>query len=523
MNDLFLHHGRFHTLDRDGSVVDAVYIANDRIVALGEHGTVAAQVPGGCPDLDLGGRVALPGLIDAHAHIELASYGRDFWADVRGLGVAETVEALVEHRANRSGDAVLVGQATYGQELPGLRELDAAFPDTPVVIRVSMHLLQANSAALRSAGVARAFASPRGTRIERDADGTPTGWIEEGFDLFPIERIPVAELAPSLGRSALESFAQHGVTTVHELPASTAGVRSWTELAGTGDLPIRIVLNPILAPGHQPLLGSVSDYARLGLGRGIGDPMLRFGAIKIFLDGDEDAALTFEQLAGPPRDWGLVTQTFNDIVAALAECRANGIQAWVHAIGDAAQAMVLDAVEQVNRMHGMSDHRTRVEHLMNETFAGIGFDRVAELGVIPVPTAAFMHSEPAADDGSGMFPFRSMIEAGLRPPGNSDSAGTQPFATNPWFGIDCLMNRRNREGELLAPGEAIDLETALRMYTRYAAEATFEERDKGSIEAGKLGDLAVLEDDPFALPADCIGSVRTAYTIVGGRIAYARG
>jgi predicted amidohydrolase YtcJ len=113
-----------------------------------------------------------------------------------------------------------------------------------------------------------------------------------------------------------------------------------------------------------------------------------------------------------------------------------------------------------------------------------------------------------------------MIEAGLQPPGNSDSAGTQPFATSPWFGIACMMHRRNKHGLVLAPQERVDFRTALLTYTRFAAYATFDEGKRGVIRPGALGDLVVLPDDPFQLDAEAIESLEPDLVVVGGAVSH---
>jgi predicted amidohydrolase YtcJ len=146
-------------------------------------------------------------------------------------------------------------------------------------------------------------------------------------------------------------------------------------------------------------------------------------------------------------------------------------------------------------------------------------------GAIPVPTAAFMFGEPddwraSLADGARLYPYRTLIEEGLCPPGNSDSAGTQPFATNPWHGVATMVLRENRSGVALSPEEAVDVRTALRTYTEFGALAGFDERRAGSLEVGKVGDVAVFASDPLTADVRSLPDLEAELTIVGGRVVH---
>jgi hypothetical protein len=354
--------GRIRTLAAGDRVAEAMLIRHGRIAALGSRDDVAAATPRGVPVIDLEGRTALPGLIDAHTHLELSTLAERFWIVVRFLDVDGILARLREAVAAAAPGAWIVAQGTFGQALPTRGQLDAVAPANPVVVRESMHLQAANTLALQRAGIDRRFVPPVGIRVQRDASGDPTGVVEEGFDLFPVPRPARAELGPALATEAAHGWVRHGITTIHELPASTASVRAWQELQAGDALPCRLVLNPILEPGHQATVEAVDAFARLGLATGFGNDWLRLGALKLFLDGVNDAALYHRQLAGPACGWGLQCFLYNELVDILARCRDASVQVWMHAIGDAAQSLALDAVEEVNLACGAGDHRTRIEH-----------------------------------------------------------------------------------------------------------------------------------------------------------------
>jgi predicted amidohydrolase YtcJ len=517
--------GRVRTLDSADGVAEAVLIEHGRITAIGGSERVRERTPRGVPVIDLEGRTALPGLIDAHTHLELSALADHFWVPVRFLPVDEMLARIADAVARAEPGAWIIGQGTFGQALPTRTQLDAVAPMNPVVVRESMHLQSANTLALARAGVDRRFVAPVGIRVRRDASGDPTGVIEEGFDLFPVPWPEQEPLAGALATTAADGWVRHGITTIHELPASTRSMRAWQGLEAADALPCRMVVNPILEPGHQAIVEAIESFARLGFATGFGPDWLRLGAVKLFLDGVGDAALYHEQLRGPACGWGLQCFLYNELVDVLARCRDAGLQVWMHAIGDAAQSLALDAIEEVNLACGRSDHRTRIEHagLLVDDWREL--DRWQAAGAIPVPTAAFMHGE--RDDrtatlpvGARVYPYRTLIEHGLKPPGNSDTAGTQPFATNPWHGIASMVLRENGNGAKLSPEETVDVPTATRTYTEFGAHAGFDEGRTGSIEMGKLGDIAVFAQDPFALDVRALPELEAEMTIVGGRIVH---
>ncbi|MEA2275150.1 MAG: hypothetical protein QOC78_110 [Solirubrobacteraceae bacterium] len=521
--------GRIRTLDDRDSVVEAIAIDGGRIVALGSDADVTSALGADVPVVALRGRTVLPGLIDAHAHLELSALAEHWWLDVRGLAPGAATDRVAAAVAERGPGVWVVGQGTFGQRLPTKAELDRVAPDSPVVLRQSMHLLVANSAALRAAGIDGRYAAPRGTRVLRDAAGDPSGVVREGFDLFPVAQPPDDEHRAQLRDHTRARFVGRGVTTIHELPASARGVRAWQRLRADGELPCRITLNPIAIPGHQPLIDRLDDFLRLGLATGFGDAWLKLGAVKLFLDGgDLDTGFTRKALAASPRDWGILNFTYEELVAMLTACRLGGVQVWMHAIGDVAQEMALDAVEDVNVAFGAGDHRTRIEHIGNHMWDWSQPARMRAAGIVPVPNAVFIHQE--ADDlerelgpAARTYAYRTLIAEGLCTPGNSDAAGAMPVSANPWFGMSSMVVRRTANGVALSLDEAVDVRTAVATYTRHGAYAAFEEDEKGSLELGKLGDLAVYPEDPLAVDPVALPELEADLTVVGGIVVHDAG
>ncbi len=295
----------------------------------------------------------------------------------------------------------------------------------------------------------------------------------------------------------------------------------YRHLAAAGRLPLRLQAVATVQPGHQPT-ADLETFAVLGLSRALGDDWVRLSGIKVFLDGGRHGALRSSELDLPSQQWGLLTRTPTMLAHEVAAALSQDLQVSIHAIGDLAQRIALGSVEEAVRSVGVTDHRTRIEHFGNERYEPARFEHLAELGLIAVPNPTFLYAE--ADDPAKRIPpgvekyvLRSLRAAGLRPPGNSDTAGSQPFATSPWFGVSCMTRRLNRNGVPVSPAEALTVPEAVAAYTSDAAVAGGEEAAKGSIEAGKLADLAVLDRDPFSCPDGELASVTSVLTIVAGR------
>lgn len=522
--DLILAGGRVHTLDPADREAEAVAVSGERIAAVGPSRAVLELASERTKVVDLGGRSVVPGLIDAHTHLELSAYARHCWHDVRALGRAEIVEWVAQATAVEEGDGWLVLQGTFGQDLPSRQELDAVAPRRPVAVRWTMHRFVLNTAALRAAELDRRRPPPVGARLGRAASGELSGIVDEGWDLLGW-RPPTGEvLADALADTLATAYLAHGVTSVYEVLASSDALHQYRRLADTGRLPVRVQAVATLPPGHQPV-ADLDAFATIGMARSLGDSWVRLAGVKIFLDGGRHAALRSSGLDAPTQEWGLLTRTPTMLAHEIGAALQQGLQVWVHALGDLSQRIAVGAAEDAVAAVGASDHRTRIEHLGNERYPTTPLGRLTELGIIAVPNPTFIFAEP--DDPADRLPLgvekyalRSLRDAGQRPPGNSDTAGAQPFATSPWFGVSCMVGRRNRNGVEVSSGERIGRREAIRSYTTDAAYAGFEEREKGSIEVGKLADLAVLTADPFSCPEADLSSITSLLTLVGGRPAH---
>jgi predicted amidohydrolase YtcJ len=205
-----------------------------------------------------------------------------------------------------------------------------------------------------------------------------------------------------------------------------------------------------------------------------------------------------------------------------------GWQIWIHAIGDRAQDIALDAFEAALAKDPRPDARHRIEHFGNAVVAKGAeerFQRMERSKIIPVPEASFLWASTGARrprPGVTSYAIKTLIERGFHPPGNSDTLGTMTRAINPWFPISRAVLRTSRDGTEVDPQEAITVMEGIRMHTLWAAESGFEEDIKGSIEVGKLADLVVVSEDPLKVPPERILDLRCEMTVLDGKIAYRR-
>jgi predicted amidohydrolase YtcJ len=523
------------TMDPARPRASAVAVAGGRITALDE-------IPAGTDRVvDLHGATVLPGFHDAHNH--MTGFGMSLGElDLRSdaAGTLDELYAAIARRAATTAPGEWVIGSGYDQNKlgghPHRDALDRAAPGRRVWLRhTSGHLCVVNSQVLAELGVDAAATEIPGGRVAVDADGRPTGLLEEralllvGSLVYPY---PLAELADAIARASAE-YLKEGVTSSTEagigggwVAHSPAELAAYLLARDQGRLGVRVELMTAGEALH-PLGAHSGDDMPVGLDLGIrsgfGDDWLRLGATKIFADGSLVArtAAMNEPYAGSEQT-GYLQAEAADLQALIIAAHRSGWQVATHAIGDRAIDVVLDAYERARSEYPRRDPRHRIEH-----FAVVGPEqlaRAAALGVIAVPQGRF-----AAELGDGMlaavgpdrhawlYRLRSLLEAGMVLPGSSDRP---VVAGAPLLGIADMVNRRTSSGAPFNPAEAITAEQALRAWTWGSAYASRQEHVKGSVAPGLLADLVVLSEDPTAVSPDRIAGLEVLATIVGGELRY---
>ena len=513
--------------------VEAVAVVDGRILATGTNDQIRAYVGKGTRVIDLGGKFAMPGFIDDHAHFMDGSF-QLLEVDLKHTkSEAEFVRMIREKaRTLKPGRWLLGGdwdeEAWPGAKLPTRWMIDAVTPDNPVFIdRYDGHAVLANSLALKLAGVTKDTPEPTGGVIVRDAKtGEPTGVLKDAAEDLVGRVIPEptdAEMEEAL-KAGLAEARRVGVTSVNDMNLSDNFPRQIHLLRRAqieGRLTCRFYeITPI---------EEWKKLAAAGISHGMGSDFIQMGAVKGFADGSlgSRTAWFFEPYTDDATNRGLPTPLMQPPAKMLAEVRgadAAGIQIAVHAIGDRANAEMLNIYQQV----GGSDpaaHRFRIEHAQHLRPQDI--PRFGRMGII-----ASMQPYHAIDDGrwaekrigheraKTSYAWRSLLDSGA-----ALAFGTDwPVAPlNPLPGIYAAVTRATLDGKHPGgwfPEQRITLDEALRVYTQGSAFAEFAENQKGTIAPGKLADIIVLSDDLFSIPPEKIRDVHVLTTIVGGKMVY---
>jgi predicted amidohydrolase YtcJ len=370
--------------------------------------------------------------------------------------------------------------------------------------------------------VSSVTADPEGGLFDRDVHGEPTGVLRE--TALTLVRSHIPEPTEQDIMDALEAggheFLRNGVTSAVE-----AGIRDPRELHAFqrlrehGKLPIRSYLMMLIDE-------TLDDLIALGIQTGFGDEWLRIGPAKLFSDGSIGGrtAMMHKPYEGQPDNFGLWMMPPDVLKAKVRRAHDAGFQVGIHAIGDAAIDLVLDAYEEAQQANPRPDARHRIEHcsIVDDRILG----RIRDLGVVPIPGTSFLrHFRDAYVNNLGewrigqAYGMRSFERFGIVAAASSD-APVVPI--NPMAGIQTMMTRHDILGRPVNPAEAISLEDALRAYTVNGAYASFEEGIKGTLKPGMLGDITVFDADLAQVDPDDLSEVSVAYTIADGEVVYER-
>jgi predicted amidohydrolase YtcJ len=549
--DLILTNGKIITVDAAFTVAQALAIAGDRILAVGSDAAMARVSGPTTRVVDLKGKAVIPGITDGHAHMDREALRSVFPALGRVRSVRDIQDRIAElARAKRPGEWIVtmpIGDPPYYFDVPDIlaekrwptrQELDAAAPNNPVFIRSiwgywrgTFPLVScANTEALKRAGITRDTVSPVDTlKIEKDANGDPTGVFVER------EMAPVAELiwfrqpaafTPADRLRALPQSARayhaFGTTSVFEgHGAATELLRTYKRADREGTLTMRTALafSPNWqAAGGAPLGPFVEAWAGWLGEPGFGNDRLKMSGL--YVHAGREAADDVRARAAPYTGWagfnsnhGLPRDQAKEL---LVHCAANDIRAVM--IGSSN----LDLYDEVDREIPLKGRRWVISHI--STLSPRDIERIVRMGlVLTTHTNNYLykglHAQtqrlPPARHGE-IVPLRSLLDAGVKVSLATDNVPVSPFLPI-W---QAVARRSYQTKEQVAPGEALSRADALRCATANGAYLTFDEDKKGSLEAGKLADVAVLSADPLATEESSIAEIRSLMTMVGGRIVH---
>lgn len=530
--DIVLRNGPVYLGLKEGYAT-AVALWAGKVLATGSAAELEPLIGPGTKVIDLAGRMATPGLYEAHLHLlPLGLTMKEL--DIRPRFV-RTLDGLLDMIAAaaakaKPGEWILArGYDHFELDVkrhPHRTELDRAAPNNPVyIVRACGHLSVANSLALKLAGVDEKTPVPAGGAIEQ-VNGSLTGLMaENGRD--PIKKVipdPTdEELVAAIERAGLYCN-QFGITSVMD---AAVGMRShYREVAAyrtakrTGRLPVRT--NMCLLGGHN---GIVSQAYADGLVTGAGDAWLSVGPVKIFTDGSAGGrtAAMSEPYLGEPETNGIFCLDDAEMDGLTRDYHAMGYQLAVHAIGDAAIEQTLNAMEKALHDHPDPRRRHRIEHCGFNTKAQIA--RMVALGIEPVPQPIFHYDfgdlylavlEPERVHPA--YPMRDWIAAGLKPAASSDAPVCD---ANIWPNIYTMLTRKTARGTVIGPDQTLTIDEAICAYTEFGAYVNRCESHRGRLLPGMAADVAVFSRDlSAATPEQLLHETRCDMTILDGKIVY---
>lgn len=527
--DLVVVDGRIWTgVEGDSVFAGGVAIVDDRITAVGPDAEIRTWIGPDTRVVDAAGGLVAPGFIDSHVHF-LTGGHRLSSVQLRDAATPEEFAGrIADYAATVSTGTWITGgdwdHENWGGELPRAEWIDSVTADHPVFVnRLDGHMALANGAAMRAAGVDAGTADVDGGEIVRDAEGRPTGVFKDNaMDLI---YAAVPDVSDELDDRALDAamayVAERGVTSVHHM-----GGFGELEVFRRAEEDDRLITRIMAC---TPL----SAWDRLATevdASGRGDAWLGIGCLKGFVDGSlgSHTAAFFEPYTDAPADSGFFVNTESDLHAWTAAADSAGLQVAIHAIGDRAISTLLDIYQRVEAEAGPRDRRFRIEHAQH--VHPDDFERFADLGVV-----ASMQPYHAIDDGrwaervigperaETTYAFRTFLDHGVTLAFGSDWFVAPP---TPLEGLYAAVTRRTLDGahpEGWVSSQKISLDEALRAYTRGGAYASFEEDAKGTLEVGRLADLAVVDRDLFAIDPVEIRDAEVTATIVGGRVVHPAG
>jgi predicted amidohydrolase YtcJ len=540
--DLILHSGKIITVDSAFSIVEAVAVKDGRIVAVGRTSEVLARERGAKTRvIDLKGQTVLPGLTDTHMHplgAALSEHNTPF-ALLRSFA---DIQNYIRQQAAKTpkGEWIQVPKTFPGRlaemRMPDRAVLDAT-TDHPVFYDAS-YASAVNSFALKMSAITAATVDPPGSRIVKDAKGEPNGILvgratgllknpPRDRSFTEVQRLDALALM-------LQRYAAAGLTSIGDRGTSAEAFAMYNLLRKQNRLPVRVVMTARLR---------LEEIERSTWTTGQGDEWLKWGSFKVGLDGGMNAGTAYmrepygpfgAQLYGidDPKNRGIVNFTPDALLTIMRAAYNKGWQLSAHSQGGGAVDALMNTYETLNKEKPIAPTRS---HWIHASFLSAdSIARAKALGLLVDVQPDWLHfdgvslSKVMSKEAMRYFnPYRSLVNAGVVFAGGSDhmvgwDKNTAINAYNPFLGMWIAITRKTTQGVVIHPEERLTREEALKMYTSWAAYLQHSERDRGSIEVGKVGDFVVIDRDYLACAEDDVRKIEPVMTIVGGRTVYSR-
>jgi len=539
---LVLLNGKLVTLDPGVPAAEALAVRGDKIAAVGSTAEISRYIGPGTEVVDLGGRLATPGWIDAHLHFQSVGEA-EMELDLTKAKSWDEIVALVAGAVKTAVPGALITGRGWHQEkwdrapepnidgLPVHDALSRVSPDNPVILtHASGHCCLANARAMALAGISDRTPDPPGGEIVRDSAGRAIGAFLENAQGLVEEAAARAKQSRTADEKEAENrkiieladraCLSQGLTSVTDAGVEWSAVELYKRIIDEGKLGVR--LNVMLSEGTRRIAANAKAWKIIGYGSN----HLTVRTIKRFIDGalGSRGAWLLKPYADLPSSTGLNTEPVAEMKETARMAIENGFQVATHAIGDRGNRETLNVYEDAFKTHpDKTGLRWRIEHAQHLDPADL--PRFGKLGVI-----ASMQAVHCTSDGpwvikrlgpkraeEGAYMWRSLIDSGATVCNGTD-APVEAVDTLP--GFYAAVTRKMKNGEAFFPAQKMNRDEALRAYTINGAYAAFEETIKGSLLVGKLADVTVFTRDIMTCPEDEILSAEIEMTIVGGKVLY---
>lgn len=523
--DLVLINGRISAVEGTGSYIEAAAVKAGKIIALGATETISQQIGPSTRVIDLSGKLALPGFIDAHCHF--ASGGKSLAGlTLREAKSVEAVQRLVAAIIQELPEGAPVFGSEFdhtlfpGAKWPTKEDLDKVSPHNPVILeRVDGHSLWVNSLALSLSGISGKTPDPFGGEISRDpATGEPSGILKEAATRLIKIQPPESNTEEDIKR-ALGLAARLGLTGIHT-SSTTEELEIYRKLEKAGQLTLRVY-------AWLPIQ-EIDDYLRNNIRTGQGDEMVRVGFLKIFVDGtvSSSTALLFEPFSDEPDKSGEAQYREEELTKLIGKAHRSGYQIGAHAIGDKGIHWALNAFEKAQKEYGKNGARHRIEHASlihpDDIRRFAGLEVIASMQPTHCTTdLVYCEQRFGKERCRGTYIWKTLADGGADLAFGTDWP-VEPL--DPMRGLYSCVTRQNIDSGNPPggwfPEQRLSIREAVRYYTYGPAYASFEEGIKGSLRVGNLADFVVLSDNILEIEAPKILTAKVLYTIVGGKIVF---
>lgn len=519
--DMIVTGGRVLTMDYYEPVAEALAVRGGYLLAVGSNDDILGLANSGTTRIDARGLTITPGFIDSHSHPLFAE-------EAVGVNVnlprIDDVKKALKGQAGKTPPGhwvrgVMYDDTIFEDERPlNRKDIDEVVSDHPVYVgHRGGHTGVVNSKAFEVAGITIDTPDPVGGKFYRE-NGEFTGKVAEHArdPFFNAGTWP--EMTRALRQEAVKissrNMAAAGLTSTTDAYGSLEDLVAYQDARTAGEMFFRMSFMP---GGNSEVYKGLKIA---GVRSGFGDDMLRIGAVKYAADGSasERTMSMSTPYEGRPDDYGILTMNQQQIDEAVDDAVAHGFRVGIHANGDVAIEMVLNAYERVLKNRSGPNPRHRIEHcsLINDTL----LPRIKAAGVVPLPfyTYAYYHGNKWVDYGpekmQHMFAHRSFLDAGIPVAPASDYT---PGPYEPMMAIQSMVTRKDQRDRVWGPDQRITVTEAMRICTVHGAYASFEEDIKGTLAPGKLADFVILEKDPHDVDPDSIINIKVLRTVLGGQ------